>query len=286
MAEKFEEIAVVVDQSSLGNGIYDLTLKTDKIAKAAKAGQFVSVYSNDKSKLLPRPISLCGINRDDDTIRLVYRVTGEGTGTEEFSKLVRGDKVRILGPLGNGFTVQPGKKAFLIGGGIGVPPMLQLAKDINAGIVQTPGEEKNSGQAAMEGAEIKTAVCDMNIVMGYRDENTFLLDEFKEQAASFVATEDGSVGTKGNVIDAIKENALEADVIYACGPMPMLRALKAYAAEHDMDCFISMEERMACGIGACLACVCKTKDKDAHSNVSNKRICKEGPVFDAKEVEL
>lgn len=99
MAEKFEEIAVVVDQSSLGNGIYDLTLKTDKIAKAAKAGQFVSVYSNDKSKLLPRPISLCGINRDDDTIRLVYRVTGEGTGTEDFSRLVRGDKVRILGPL-------------------------------------------------------------------------------------------------------------------------------------------------------------------------------------------
>ena len=137
MAEKFEEIAVVVDQSSLGNGIYDLTLKTDKIAKAARAGQFVSVYSNDKSKLLPRPISLCGINRADDTIRLVYRVTGEGTGTEEFSKLVRGDKVRILGPLGNGFTVEPGKKAFLIGGGIGVPPMLQLAKDINAGIVQT-----------------------------------------------------------------------------------------------------------------------------------------------------
>lgn len=261
MAEKFEEIAVVVDQSSLGNGIYDLTLKTDKIAKAAKAGQFVSVYSNDKSKLLPRPISLCGINRDEDTIRLVYRVTGEGTGTEEFSKLVMGDKVRILGPLGNGFTVQPGKKAFLIGGGIGVPPMLQLAKDIKARV-------------------------DMNIIMGYRDENTFLLDEFKEQAASFVATEDGSVGTKGNVIDAIKENALEADVIYACGPMPMLRALKAYAAEHDMDCFVSMEERMACGIGACLACVCKTKDKDAHSNVNNKRICKEGPVFDAKEVEL
>ena len=256
MAEKFEEIAVVVDQSSLGNGIYDLTLKTDKIAKAARAGQFVSVYSNDKSKLLPRPISLCGINRDEDTIRLVYRVTGEGTGTEEFSKLVMGDKVRLLGPLGNGFTVQPGKKAFLIGGGIGVPPMLQLAKDINAGIVQTPGGEKNPGQSAR---------VDMNIVMGYRDENTFLLDEFKEQAASFVATEDGSVGTKGNVIDAIKENALEADVIYACGPMPMLRALKAYSTEHDMDCFVSMEERMACGIGACLACVCKTKDKDAHS---------------------
>ena len=291
MAEKFEEIAVVVDQNALGSGIYDLTLKTTNIAKAAKAGQFVSVYSNDRSKLLPRPISLCGIDRDEDTIRLVYRVTGENTGTEEFSKLVMGDKIRILGPLGNGFTVEPGKKAFLIGGGIGVPPMLQLAKDINSGVVQTTGAVDTNTQEKGQTEEKQInghgkKICDMNIIMGYRDENTFLLDEFKEQADSFVATEDGSVGTKGNVIDAIKENGLEADVIYACGPMPMLRALKAYAMEHDMECYVSMEERMACGIGACLACVCKTKDKDAHSNVNNKRICKEGPVFNAKEVEL
>ena len=291
MAEKFEEIAVVVDQNALGSGIYDLTLKTKNIAKAAKAGQFVSVYSNDRSKLLPRPISLCGIDRDEDTIRLVYRVTGENTGTEEFSKLVMGDRIRILGPLGNGFTVESGKKAFLIGGGIGVPPMLQLAKDINAGVVQTSGAVDTNTQEKGQTEEKQInghgkKICDMNIIMRYRDENTFLLDEFKEQADSFVATEDGSVGTKGNVIDAIKENGLEADVIYACGPMPMLRALKAYAMEHDMECYVSMEERMACGIGACLACVCKTKDKDAHSNVNNKRICKEGPVFNAKEVEL
>lgn len=291
MAEKFEEIAVVVDQNALGSGIYDLTLKTINIAKAAKAGQFVSVYSNDRSKLLPRPISLCGIDRDEDTIRLVYRVTGENTGTEEFSKLVMGDRIRILGPLGNGFTVEPGKKAFLIGGGIGVPPMLQLAKDINSDVVQTSGAVDTNTQEKGQTEEKQInghgkKICDMNIIMGYRDENTFLLDEFKEQADSFVATEDGSVGTKGNVIDAIKENGLEADVIYACGPMPMLRALKAYAMEHDMECYVSMEERMACGIGACLACVCKTKDKDAHSNVNNKRICKEGPVFNAKEVEL
>ena len=291
MAEKFEEIAVVVDQNALGSGIYDLTLKTKNIAKAAKAGQFVSVYSNDRSKLLPRPISLCGLDRDEDTIRLVYRVTGENTGTEEFSKLVMGDRIRILGPLGNGFTVEPGKKAFLIGGGIGVPPMLQLAKDINSGVVQTTGAVDTNTQEKGQTEEKQInghgkKICDMNIIMGYRDENTFLLDEFKEQADSFVATEDGSVGTKGNVIDAIKENGLEADVVYACGPMPMLRALKAYAMEHDMECYVSMEERMACGIGACLACVCKTKDKDAHSNVNNKRICKEGPVFNAKEVEL
>lgn len=262
MAEKYEEIVTVLSQRSLGNDIYDLVLQTKNIARAAKAGQFVSVYSNDKSKLLPRPISLCGIDREKGTLRLVYRVTGQGTGTEEFSRLKEGDTVKLLGPLGNGFTVESGKKAFLIGGGIGVPPMLQLAKEMRAA-----GEN-------------------LQVVMGYRNADTFLLDEFEAVAETFVATEDGSLGTKGNVIDAIKNEKLNADVIYACGPTPMLRALKNYAEENNMVCYISMEERMACGIGACLACVCKSRDKDAHSNVNNKRICKEGPVFNAKEVEL
>lgn len=262
MSEKFQETVTVVSQKQIGAGIYDLTIQTKEIAAAAKAGQFVSVYSNDASKLLPRPISLCGIDRKAGTLRLVYRVTGEHTGTEEFSRLQAGDAVKIMGPLGNGFTVEKGKKAFLIGGGIGVPPMLQLAKEM-----------KDAGE-------------NFQIVMGYRDAGMFLLDEFKEQGESFVATEDGSVGTKGNVLDAIRENHLEADIIYACGPTPMLRALKAYAEEQNMTCYVSMEERMACGIGACLACVCNSTEKDAHSNVKNKRICKEGPVFNAKEVEL
>ena len=262
MSEKFQETVTVVSQKQIGTGIYDLTIQTKEIAAAAKAGQFVSVYSNDASKLLPRPISLCGIDRKAGTLRLVYRVTGEHTGTEEFSRLQAGDTMKIMGPLGNGFTVEKGKKAFLIGGGIGVPPMLQLAKEM-----------KDAGE-------------NFQIVMGYRDAGTFLLDEFKEQGESFVATEDGSVGTKGNVLDAIRENHLDADVIYACGPTPMLRALKAYAEEQNMTCYVSMEERMACGIGACLACVCNSTEKDAHSNVKNKRICKEGPVFNAKEVDL
>ena len=262
MSEKFQETVTVVSQKQIGTGIYDLTIQTKEIAAAAKAGQFVSVYSNDASKLLPRPISLCGIDRKAGTLRLVYRVTGEHTGTDEFSRLQAGDTMKIMGPLGNGFTVEKGRKAFLIGGGIGVPPMLQLAKEM-----------KDAGE-------------NFQIVMGYRDAGTFLLDEFKEQGESFVATEDGSVGTKGNVLDAIRENHLDADVIYACGPTPMLRALKAYAEEQNMTCYVSMEERMACGIGACLACVCNSTEKDAHSNVKNKRICKEGPVFNAKEVEL
>lgn len=263
MSEKFQENVTVLKQQCIGKDIYDMTIQTKHIAGHAKAGQFVSLYSNDASKLLPRPISLCGIDAEAGTLRLVYRVTGEGTGTEEFSRLKEGDKIRVLGPLGNGFTVEPGKKAFLIGGGIGIPPMLELAKSIKA-----------------------ADTCEFVSVMGYRDAQTFLLDEFKEQGDCYVATEDGSVGAKGNVLDAIKEYKLNADVIYACGPTPMLRALKAYAAEQGMTCYISMEERMACGIGACLACVCNSKEKDAHSNVKNKRICKEGPVFLAEEVDL
>ena len=263
MSEKFQENVTVLKQQCIGKDIYDMTIQTKHIAGHAKAGQFVSLYSNDASKLLPRPISLCGIDAEAGTLRLVYRVTGEGTGTEEFSRLKAGDEIRVLGPLGNGFTVEPGKKAFLIGGGIGIPPMLELAKSILA-----------------------AGTCEFVSVMGYRDAQTFLLDEFKEQGDCYVATEDGSVGAKGNVLDAMKEYKLNADVIYACGPTPMLRALKAYAAEQGMTCYISMEERMACGIGACLACVCDSKEKDAHSNVKNKRICKEGPVFLAEEVDL
>ena len=255
MKTKFEEMARVISQKQIGTGIYDLTLQTEEIAPAAKAGQFVSLYCKDGSRLLPRPISLCSIDRQNRTLRLVYRVAGKGT--EEFSGLEEKDEVKILGPLGNGFELLE-KKAFLIGGGIGIPPMLQLAKELN---------------------------CEKTAVLGYRDE-LFLLEDFKAVCDTYIATEDGSAGTKGNVLDAIRENALSADVIYACGPTPMLRALRAYANEHNMECYISMEERMACGIGACLACVCKSKEKDGHTNVHNKRICKEGPVFNAKEVEF
>lgn len=132
MSEKFQENVTVLKQQCIGKDIYDMTIQTKHIAGHAKAGQFVSLYSNDASKLLPRPISLCGIDAEAGTLRLVYRVTGEGTGTEEFSRLKAGDTIRVLGPLGNGFTVEPGKKAFLIGGGIGIPPMLELAKSIKA----------------------------------------------------------------------------------------------------------------------------------------------------------
>ena len=255
MAEKFKEQAVVIRQEEISYGIYSMWLKTEKIASHAKAGQFLSLYCHDRSRLLPRPISICEIDAQDCALRVVYRVAGKGT--EEFSTLRTGEQIEIVGPLGNGFPHKE-KKAFLIGGGIGIPPMLQLAKELD---------------------------CQKQIILGYRDE-VFLKNDFKGLGDIYIATEDGSYGTEGTVLDAISQNGLEAEIIYACGPTPMLRAVKEYAVQRKIECWISLEERMACGIGACLACVCKSKEKDDHTNVHNKRICKEGPVFRAEEVEL
>ena len=260
MSRKWKETCAIVSQECIGKDIYSMWLQTGQIAGEAVPGQFVSLYSRDGSKLLPRPISLCEIDREKGRIRLVYRVTGKGTGTEEFSRYHVRVALETMGPLGNGFPLKEakGKRIFLIGGGIGIPPMLQTAKELDAEKI---------------------------IVLGYRDE-LFLKEEFEPYGPVYVATEDGSAGTKGNVLDAIRENGLEADMIFACGPTPMLRALKQYALEKHMVCYISMEERMACGVGACLACVCKSTEIDSHSHVHNKRVCKDGPVFLSTEVEL
>lgn len=252
---KSREFATVIGQEKIASDVYSLWLQTDQIAGEAKPGQFISVYSKDDSRMLPRPISICEIDKEAGKLRIVYRVVGQGT--EEFSHLAEGDKVEILGPLGNGFPLKK-KKAFLMGGGIGIPPMVELARELD---------------------------CEVQIIAGYRDE-LFLTEELRANGTLYIATEDGSAGTKGNVMDAIRENSLDADIIYACGPKPMLRAIKAYAEEHDIECYISMEERMACGIGACLACVCQSKEIDGHTHVHNKRICKDGPVFLSTEVEL
>ena len=253
---KIKEKAVVLWQEKLAEGVYSLTLETS-IVDHAIPGQFISIFSNDGSKLLPRPISICEINKDYGTLRVVYRVVG--AGTEEFSQLKMGDKVEVMGPLGNGFPLE-GRNAIVVGGGIGVPPMLELAK-------QLPGT--------------------VTAVMGYRNNDLVLTEEFEKTVSNlFIATDDGSVGVHGTVVDAMRENDLVADVIYACGPKPMLRAVADFALENQIKCYVSMEERMACGVGACLGCVCKSKETDEHSHVNNKRVCKDGPVFLSTEVVL
>jgi dihydroorotate dehydrogenase electron transfer subunit len=226
-------------------------------AAQAKPGQFVGIYCKDGGRLLPRPISICGIDKAKGTIRIVYRIAG--SGTKEISGWKEGDHFEILGPLGNGFS--PGKnRAIIVGGGIGVPPMLELARQ-------------------MEGEK--------TVVLGYRDSGSmFLKEEFEAIADVKISTDDGSAGIHGTVVDAIREYGLAGDTIYACGPMPMLRAIKKYASENGIKAYISLEERMACGVGACLGCVCRTTRVDEHSHVKNARICTEGPVFDADDLDF
>lgn len=256
---KFQENVEIISQEKIATGIYSMWLRSHNMAKEAKAGQFLSIYCKDGARILPRPISICEVDKENDALRIVYRVVGGGTN--EFSAFKEGDVTQVVGPLGNGFMLKE-QTALLIAGGIGIPPMVETAKRLKAMGVK------------------------VYIVAGYRNSEIFLEEELKKYGELYVATEDGSVGTKGNVIDCIKENNIKADVIYSCGPTPMLRAIKAYAMENNIVCEISLEEKMACGIGACLACVCKSKEVDNHSHVHNKRICADGPVFYAEEVEL
>lgn len=258
MAQKKKTTVTVVSQKQIAAQIYDLWVETE-LAEEARAGQFVAVYPHNAATLLPRPISICEVDRDRSRLRLVYRVAGKGTA--EFSACSAGESLEVLGVLGNGFPVEKavGRKVLLMGGGIGIPPMLQLARELEA---------------------------EKHILLGYRDQDLFLQEDLGQYGQVYIATEDGSVGVQGNVMDIIRVNALEADMIMACGPMPMLRAIKKYAAEQGIAAYISLEERMACGVGACLGCVCRTKEIDAHSHVHNARICTDGPVFEAEEVEI
>ena len=256
--------AEILSQNEIAQNIYEMWIRTE-LAEEVKPGQFIGIYTWNKSLLLPRPISICEVNGDRTALRIVYRRGEQGTGTYEMSQYGSGSaysSINILGPLGNGFPLEKGdrKKVFLIGGGIGIPPMVELAKQLNA---------------------------EKQIIVGYRDRTQFFLKSDLEQYGRvFIATEDGSSGTKGNVMDAIRENGLGADVIYACGPMPMLRAIKAYAAEKSVPAYMSLEEHMACGVGACLGCVVKTIEVHHHTYVNNARICTDGPVFEASEVEI
>lgn len=254
---KKKEVAIVRSNVRLTDDIMEMHIACDA-AKSAKPGQFVNLFVSDGAHLLPRPISICRIDEIIGELVLVYRIVGQGT--EAFSKLEGGSVIEVVGPLGNGFeTKAEGRKALIVGGGVGIPPMLGLA-------------ERWDGEA--------------EVVLGYRDE-AFLDDEFEKcHFPIHISSDAGTVGQKGTVLDVIRGEELKADVIFACGPKPMLAALKAYAIEKDIPCYVSMEERMACGIGVCLGCVCESTAIDEHSKVHNKRVCKDGPVFEAREVEL
>ena len=252
----------IIRQKQIATGIYSMWIATG-LSEEARPGQFIGVYPKDKSALLPRPISICEVDKDKRALRIVYRVVGKGT--DEFSHLSAGDDIKLIGILGNGYdtSITKDKSAVtLMAGGIGIPPMVELAKQLMAEGKQT------------------------SIILGYRDSETFLSEELAKYGNVYIATDDGSIGFCGNVIDALAYYKLTPDIICACGPMPMLRGVKTYSEAHDIEALISLEERMACGVGACLGCVCRTKDTDPHSHVKNARICTDGPVFYASEVDI
>ena len=255
----------VTDIRCLAEGIYSMKLQYPErdLPVEVKPGQFAGLYPNDPSMLLPRPISICKWDPERGELRFVFRAAG--AGTESLAAQKAGDRVDMLGVLGNGYDLSKlsGRKVLLLGGGIGIPPMVELA----AALSELPGTE-------------------VTAVMGYRNSDLFLTEELQQYGRLLIATEDGSVETKGNVLDAVRENEVRADAVCACGPMPMLRAVKKYAKEQGIPAYISLEERMACGVGACLGCVTKTAEVDSHSHVRNARICTEGPVFEAEEVEI
>lgn len=240
--EKNEEIA---------KGIFDFVLYNPQLAEITKEGQFAHVKVGNKT--LRRPISIC--DADNERIRLVFQVKGEGT--EILSKAKVGDEMDIICPLGHGFDIQKGKKYCLIGGGIGVPPMLYCAKTAENPVVIT----------------------------GFRNKDLVILqDDFKKYTDEvYLVTDDGTAGEKGFVTDVLKKKIDEVDEVCACGPMVMLKAIAEICKEKGKSCQVSLEERMGCGIGACLVCACKTRTGE-NGEEEYTHVCKKGPVYKAEEV--
>ncbi|QUI21940.1 dihydroorotate dehydrogenase electron transfer subunit [Vallitalea pronyensis] len=252
---KSKKTVSIIANEEIAAGVYQMVFREQEIAERTKPGQFVNVYCQADSRILPRPISICQVEPRAGLVTIVYMVVGQGT--KEFSNLQAGQTIDVLGPLGNGFSPVACEESILVGGGVGTPPLLELVK-------QLPGTK--------------------HVFLGFRT-GSYLVDAFKQYAQVYIATDDGSVGQQGTVIDLMNAVGAKGQQVYACGPKPMLAALKTWTNERDIPAQLSLEERMGCGIGACVGCVCKVKT-DTESGFTYKKVCKDGPVFDAKEVIL
>lgn len=256
-----KEELTIQSHKQIADQIFELTVSGELVTKMTTPGQFVHIkVTNGIDPLLRRPISICHVDVDKKQLTMLYRA--DGKGTKILSERQVGEKVDILGPLGTGFPIQEAKRgetALLVGGGIGVPPLYYLSQQLKANGVNVIH------------------------VLGFASKkDVFYEEKFAELGETYIATVDGTVGTKGFVTDVIDQNGLNFDVLYSCGPLPMLRALdEKYQNKRG---FISLEERMGCGIGACLACVCHLQNDP--TGTSYKKICSDGPVFPLGEVIL
>lgn len=244
----YQGMMEIVKIENIADNVYEMTLKGAGAKYITKPGQFINIKINDSLQpYLRRPMSIS--DYDDQTIIIVFKVVG--LGTEILKNKAIGEKLDCLIGLGNGFEINEGD-ALLVGGGLGTPPLYNLGKKLHK-----------------KGIKVTT-------VLGFNSKkDIFYVDKFKEFGDVFVATMDGSVGTKGTVVDVIKQANLTFDYYYTCGPEPMLDAM---VINYPNNGQLSFEARMGCGFGACMGCSCKVKTKPY------KRICVEGPVLLSEEV--
>lgn len=248
--KQFKYVEVVENIQISKQGIFQLVIND---TQSILPGQFYNLYIDDKSILLPRPVSVS--ESTQSLTKFVYRVVGKGT--EKLSQLKNGDKIKVLGPLGNGFSLPDCKAtSIVIGGGVGIAPLLELTKQIK-------GEK--------------------HVYLGF-DESPFLVDEFTKYSMNlYCSTMTGKDGFHGNVIELLNNYPVDADFVYACGPKKMLKRLVEEMEPRGVKIEVSMEERMGCGIGACLGCGIKIK-KAYQTEWKYLRVCKDGPVFNGSEV--
>lgn len=253
----------LIKKEMLVDGIYKFSVKAPEIVALAKPGQFLEIkVSKEQEPFLRRPISIYNLDKENGNLEFIFQV--KGRGTEILSRTKQGEKIDIMGPLGKGtFSVQEYKNVAIIGGGIGIYPLHELTKQLK-------------GKA------------NLNVYLGFRDKSLVTCEkEFEEIGLNklVVTTDDGSYKEKGFAIDFMKKDIEEhmVDKIFACGPLPMLRAVREYAIKENIPCEISLEERMGCGIGACLGCAVKVISGE---EPRYGHVCKEGPVFEAKDVEI
>ena len=246
------ELCSIIENKKVNDFAYRLTVETGDMSGLCVPGQFVNIQCGD-SRILRRPISIC--NAGNSMVSVMYETRGEGT--QWLSQREAGEKLSILGPLGNGFDLTA-EKILVVGGGIGVPPLLYAAKKSSAGVTA---------------------------VLGFRDAGRVVLgDEFAELCdKAYITTDDGSAGIKGTVSAPVEECLKSGGYtrVLACGPRVMLKAVSELCSQYNMPCQVSVEERMGCGVGACLVCACRTVEDGAEKM---RRVCKDGPVFDSKEV--
>lgn len=257
--------AQLIEKIKLKDDIYHFKVKAPEIVKVAKPGNFIEIRVSDTTvPFLRRPISIYNLEKEKGILEFIFQIKGQGTKILATKEI--GDKIDILGPLGFGtFKYEAHQKIAVIGGGIGVFPLYELSKSA-----------KQAGK-------------NVTIYLGFRNKEYVVLEkEFEEVSNQLIlTTDDGSYGKFGFAINFLKEEIKKEkpDGIYACGPLPMLRAVRELAIEENIPCQISLEERMGCGIGACLGCAVKTA-RSPKEAPEYWHVCKGGPVFEAKEVEI